>query len=161
MTNPNPAEILRQLALSRVEFVVVGMVAGVLRGVPVTTRDLDIVHRRTAENVTRLHAVLISLGAVHRHDRRMLAPRESNLLGAGHQLLTTKYGDVDCLGEIDAGKVYEDLVEQSSELPLEAGLSVRVLDLGALIEIKQRAGRDKDLAVLPALRAALDESKRR
>jgi hypothetical protein len=44
------AEILARLAAEDVEFIVVGMTAGILQGVPVTTVDLDIVHRRTAEN---------------------------------------------------------------------------------------------------------------
>ena len=38
---------------------------------------------------------------------------------------------------------------------------IRVLGLSALIDAKQRAGRPKDLAVLPVLRATLDEAKRR
>ena len=41
------------------------------------------------------------------------------------------------------------------------GLSVRVLGLPALIEMKERAGRPKDLAALPVLRATLDELSRR
>ena len=48
------AEILRLLAVNDVEFIVVGMTAGVLQGVPVTTLDLDIVHRRSPDNVARL-----------------------------------------------------------------------------------------------------------
>ena len=50
----NPVEILRRLAAGKVDFIVVGMAAGVLRGAPVTTVDLDIVHLRDAENVSRL-----------------------------------------------------------------------------------------------------------
>jgi hypothetical protein len=34
-----------------VEFIVVGGAAAVLQGVPVTTQDLDIVHRRTPEKL--------------------------------------------------------------------------------------------------------------
>jgi hypothetical protein len=44
------ADILRLLATEQVEFIVVGMTAGVLAGAPVTTLDVDIVHRRTPEN---------------------------------------------------------------------------------------------------------------
>jgi hypothetical protein len=40
------------------------------------------------------------------------------------------------------------------------GLEVRVLDLAALIEVKRRAGRPKDLALLPVLEATLDERAR-
>lgn len=59
-----------------------GMAAGVLRGAPVATVDLDIVHRRSPDNI-------------------------------------------------------------------------------ALIEIKERSGRPKDLAVIPVLRATLDELNRK
>jgi hypothetical protein len=45
------AEILRLLVANDVEFIVVGMTAGILQGVPVTTVDLDVVRRRTPENV--------------------------------------------------------------------------------------------------------------
>jgi hypothetical protein len=34
--------------------VVIGGMAGVLHGAPIATKDLDIVHRRTPENVGRL-----------------------------------------------------------------------------------------------------------
>ena len=58
------AEVLRLLATNEVEFVVVGMTAGVLQGAPVTTIDLDVVHRRDPENVARLLRVLRNLDAV-------------------------------------------------------------------------------------------------
>jgi len=155
------AEILRLLAESDVEFVVVGMTAGVLQGAPVTTLDLDVVHRRTPENVARLLRVLSQLDAVYRHDRRRLRPQESHLVGPGHQLLTTTHGDLDCLGEIGDGLGYDELLDRSVEMALSGGKTVRVLALPALIEEKERAGRPKDLAVLPVLRAALDEQTRR
>ena len=44
MAPGNPVEILSRLAAGKVDFIVVGMVAGVLRGAPVTTADVDIVH---------------------------------------------------------------------------------------------------------------------
>ena len=155
------AEILRLLAANEVEFIVVGMTAGVLQGAPVTTIDLDILHRRTSANVARLWRVLTELDAFYRHDRRKLRPRESHLAGPGHQLLTTIHGDLDCLGEIDEGKRYEDLLERTIAIQLSEGAVVRTLDLPTLIEIKQRSGRPKDLAVIPALRATLDEIRRR
>jgi hypothetical protein len=81
-------EILRTLAANDVEIVVVGLLAGVLQGAPIATGDLDVVHRRTPENVARLVKVLREIGAVYRHDPRRLTPAESHLLGAGHQLLS-------------------------------------------------------------------------
>ena len=96
----DPVEILRRLAAGHVELIVVGMAAGVLRGAPVTTVDLDIVHRRHPENVARLLRVLGDLDATYRHHPRGLRPAESHLVSSGYQLLVTTYGDLDCLGTV-------------------------------------------------------------
>jgi hypothetical protein len=151
------AETLQALAHNQVEFIVVGMAAGVLQGVPLTTLDIDIVHHRTPENVGRLLTVLAELKAIYRDDPRNLSPSASHLLGPGHQLLTTTNGDLDCLGSIDGDKNYEDLLGFSRELRVGERAMIRVLELGMLLEIKRRAGRPKDLAVLPFLEATLDE----
>ena len=155
------AEILRRLAANEVEFIVVGMTAGILQGAPLTTIDLDVVHRRNPENVARLLQVLAELQAVYRHDTRNLQPQDSHLLGPGHQLLTTTHGDLDCLGAIGEGLGYEELLGRTTEMRLSGGLTIRVLTLAALIEAKESAGRPKDLAALPILRATLDELTRR
>jgi hypothetical protein len=154
------AEILRLLAENDVEFIVVGMAAGILHGAPVTTVDLDLVHCRSRENVERLLRVLSELDATYRHDPRRLRPGESHLVGPGHQLLTTRHGDLDCLGTIDQDRGYEQLLPLTVEMTLGGGRTVRVLTLAALIESKERAGRPKDVAALPVLRATLDEMKR-
>src|SRR5262245_15855142 len=161
MSSARFAEILHLLALAEVEFIIVGMTAGILQGAPVTTVDLDVVHHRTQENVTRLLRVLASLDAVYRHDPRSLRPQQSHLIGPGHQLLTTTHGDLDCLGEIDAGKGYEDLIERAVTMKLSRGQEIWVLGLPALIDMKERLGRPKDLAALPVLRATLAETRRR
>jgi len=161
MSRAQFAEILRLFAANDVEFVVVGMTAGILHGAPVTTIDLDVVHRRSPQNVARLLRVLGELDAVYRHDPRQLRPEESHLSGPGHQLLVTRFGDLDCLGTIDEGRGYEELMPHTVEMRLSGGAAVRVLSLPALIEAKERAGRAKDLAALPVLRATLDERERR
>ncbi len=155
------ADLLDLLAEHEVDFIVVGMTAGILHGAPVTTVDLDIVHRRTPDNVARLLRSLEALDAVYRHDSRGLRPGESHLSGPGHQLLATTLGDLDCLGTIDKERGYDDLVEHSDEMSLSSGRIIRVLSLSALIDAKERSGRPKDLAVLPVLRATLDEHSKR
>ena len=62
-------KILLRLADEGGEVIIVGMAAAILQGVPTTTWDLDIVHRRTAENVHRLLQVLKEIGAVARVTR--------------------------------------------------------------------------------------------
>jgi hypothetical protein len=79
--NPQYHDILTRLADEKVEAIVVGMVAGVLQGVPMMTWDLDIVHRRTPENVERLLRILQDIHAVARRDPRRSIPNETHLIG--------------------------------------------------------------------------------
>jgi len=148
-------EALRLLASERIEAILVGMLSAVLRGAPATTFDIDIVHRRTPENVDRLLNLLLSIDAVHRGDNRRLRPTAERLLGPGHQLLSTRLGDIDCLGQLHDGETYEDLLAQSDPMPLGEGLSLPILRLEKLIEIKRAAGRAKDRAALPLLEETL------
>jgi hypothetical protein len=82
---------------------------------------------------------------------------ESHLQSTGHKLLMTKFGVVDVLaslGELE----YEHLLPDSPALAIQ-DMQVRVLSLERLIDVKQKAGREKDLAVLPLLRATLARSQ--
>ncbi|HET6417316.1 MAG TPA: hypothetical protein VFG22_13555 [Polyangiales bacterium] len=73
-------ELLRRLVDAGVEFIVVGGAAAVLHGAPITTEDLDIVHRRSPENVSRLKTLLDELDArVRELANRRLRPQESAL----------------------------------------------------------------------------------
>src|SRR5882724_5212721 len=60
--------LIAELCTAGVEFIVVGGAAAVIQGAPITTNDLDIVHRRTPENVARLLAVMLQLDATIRYD---------------------------------------------------------------------------------------------
>jgi hypothetical protein len=151
---------LRLLSEQRVEYIVVGMVAGVLHGAPVTTFDLDLVHRRTDENVGRLLSALKEIQARYRDDPRNLVPSGAHLMGPGHHLLTTTLGDIDLLGALAGNESYDDLLASSELLHLGSGLQGRVVTLQALIEIKRKTARPKDLAVLPLLEATLAERAR-
>jgi hypothetical protein len=82
-------------------------------------------------------------------------------MSSGHQLLVTTHGDLDCLGSVGAGRTYEDLLARAPALSLGEGLAAHVIDLPTLIELKQQAGRPKDIAALPVLRATLAETLRR
>lgn len=92
--------LLRELSRRDIEYIVIGGMAGVLHGAPVVTADLDIVHRRTQENVAKLLVLLDELDAMFRGDDRRLKPNESHLLGRGHVLLTTSLGQLDVLCEV-------------------------------------------------------------
>jgi hypothetical protein len=160
MSDLRPSEALEVLARAEVELVVVGMTAAILQGAPMLTNDLDVVHRRTPENVDRLLLALTQLDAVYRTDDRRLRPKASILSGPGHNLFRTRVGDLDCLGTIDENLTYEDLVPDSVLIDLGGGASCRALGLERVIQVKQRAGRPKDLAAMPVLLATLDEIRR-
>ncbi|HTM44144.1 MAG TPA: hypothetical protein VL137_04270 [Polyangiaceae bacterium] len=153
--------LLQSLTEAGIEFIVVGMTAGVLLGVPAVTQDVDIVHRRTADNVERLLHWLLSHNAYHRLDLagRRLPPTREALLGTGHLNLQTDIGMLDVLCELSAGAGYEQLVADSVLLD-DGSTRIRVLDLPRLIAEKTRVGRPKDRAILPLLIATLDEQKR-
>ena len=152
--------VLQTLASHRVDFIVVGGVAAVLRGAPVSTFDLDLVHSTAPDNIGRLLAALEELDACYRaQPARRLRPNTTHLSSPGHQLLMTRLGPVDLLGTIGKGRSYQDLLPNAVETELGKGLRVRVLDLETLIAVKEEVGGEKDLAVLPVLRRTLEESR--
>ena len=161
MTKPKPDffDILQVLVKYKVDFIVVGGVCAVLHGAPISTFDLDLVHSRSPENIARLLLALESLEAYYRgQGDRVLKPKDHHLSSPGHQLLMTRSGPLDLLGVIGKGLGYEELIGDTSELPLSKKLKVRILNLEVLIKTKEETARDKDKAALPVLRRTLEES---
>ena len=145
--------ILQLLESHGVEYVVVGGVAAVLQGAPVTTFDIDALVKVDDANADRLLAAFQALEARYReHDA--LRPTRDDLLAGGHLLLMTNSGPLDILGFIGKGKRYEDFADAVSTIAV-GDLPVRVLGIEALIEEKKALGRDKDLAVVRLLEAVL------
>ena len=160
-SSPDFAAILGVLCRHEVEFIVVGGVCGVLHGAPVSTFDLDLVHSRAPANLDRLQAALEDLDARYRtHPERRLRPDRSHLESPGHQLLMTSAGPLDLLGAVGKGRGYQDLLPLSVQMQL-GPLSVRVLDLDSLIQLKEEVGHEKDRAVLDILRRTRDERRGR
>lgn len=156
-TSDFPA-LLDRLTTAGVEFIVVGGAACVIHGAPITTIDLDIVHRRTPGNVERLLKVLLEIDATFRFDftDRRLRPTAEMLAGTGQLNLSTEFGPLDPLCQLHDGKGYEELL-RNTQLVTDQGHELRVLDLPTLIVAKTQAGRPKDRLVLPILIAILQE----
>jgi predicted nucleotidyltransferase len=144
-----------------VEFVVVGMGAAVLQGAPATTADIDILYLVADHNLPRLEAALRELEAEFRADlmNRRLKPNMTHLRAGGHILLRTRLGQLDVLGTIETATRYQDVLGDIVELDI-GELRVKVLSLRRVIEAKTKAGRPKDLAMLPVLIATLREIER-
>jgi len=146
--------------LSDVEYLVVGGFAAVLYGAPTVTGDLDIMPCLDEENVTRLASALVALHGIVREPRstgRRLAVTVELLrqsatgASAGGQLRTrTSAGPLDILWRLHDGRGYDDLVGRSCVLA-EDELSVRVIGLDDLIDIKAAIGRPQDRVALPYL----------
>lgn len=154
--------LLRVLSEHGVQFVVVGGVCAVIHGAALSTFDLDIVPDRSEPNIGRLLGALEELDAVHRDlAGRTIRPDASRLSGAGHNLLMTRAGPLDVLGAIGHGRDYPALASRSRLIDIGNGVSVLVLDLESLVEIKRETGRAKDLATLPILIRTLEERRRR
>ena len=160
-SHPKEADLpalLEKLCDASVEFIVVGGAAAVLQGAPITTNDLDIVHRKTPDNSARLLELMLQLDAIMRYDfaHRGLRPTAEMLAGRGQINLSTSLGPLDPLCQLDEGRGYDELLAHT-ETVIEEGRLLRVLDLPTLIEVKTKAGRPKDRVVLPILIATLQE----
>lgn len=159
MASPSLESLLATLATSDVEFIVVGMLAAVAQGAPVTTHDLDIVHRRTPANIAKLVDVLVNkLDARYRGRPDVQRPTAEILSGTGHSLLKTSLGPLDVLGAIEGGRDYDALLPASQRIEI-SGHPVHVLGLATLIELKRESTRLKDQLVLPILEETLRQSR--
>lgn len=149
-------ELLETLSAHGVDFIVVGGVAAVLEGAPVSTLDLDILYDTRPDNLERLLAALRALGARFRDPAgRDLRPDLERLRTLRMGLLHTDLGPLDILARIGEDEAFGDLLEASVECRV-GNLRLHVLGLAKLIEIKETTGRDKDRAILPVLRRTLE-----
>jgi hypothetical protein len=152
--------LLRALGDAHVEFIVVGGAAATAQGSVRLTLDLDVVYRRTPENMTRVVNSLIRHHPYLRGAPQGLPFRwDVDTLTHGLNFtLVTDLGSIDCLGEIVGGG-YDALLPDSELLTL-FGVECRVLSLEQLIQVKRATGRVKDLEALAELEAIAEERRR-
>lgn len=151
--------ILQVLDRHGVDFILVGGVAAILEGAPVSTLDLDVVVLPTGENRERLLSALVELDARYLDPAgRHIVPDLPKLETMRLHRLVTKYGPLDVLKTIGHGLGYEALSGET-EIYEVAGLSVRTLRLEMIIRSKEEANRDKDRATLPILYRTLQMRK--
>ena len=155
----DPEPMLRALVHHGVRFVAIGGFAANYHGSVHVTFDLDITPDRSIENLDRLSAALIDLGAKVRargvdplpfdHDGRSLARVDV-------WNLTTPHGDLDVSLAPSGTRGYGDLHERS-EVADVLGVAIEVASLADVVRSKAAANRPKDHLTLPTLRRLLDE----
>lgn len=155
-------KLIALLAEAGIEFILIGGVAAVAHGSTRLTKDLDIVYRRTEENVRRL---VRALAPYHPYLRG--APpglpfewSERTIWNGLNFMLTTSLGALDLFGEITGGGGYDDLLPHSIRLRL-FGVECWCLGLERLIEVKRAMGRPRDLEVIAELELIREERERR
>lgn len=149
--------LLRILSEAGVEFIVIGGVAAAIHGSARVTFDLDVVYRRTPDNIGRL---VLALTPYHPYLRGAPPGLPFRWDAATVQrglnfTLTTDVGGLDVLGEIVGGGGYDALLPSTS-LVRAFGVDCRLLNLDRLIEVKRAAGRPKDFEAIAELEIVRD-----
>ncbi len=152
----NLSLLLESLCRTNVDFIVVGGLAAVAQGAPVTTFDVDIVPDLKDENMQSLLNFLDGINTRFRGrpDGQVLKPSFDDLKAGGHCLLMTDLGPIDVLGRIEDDLDYEKLLRDSVETSIH-GLKVKVLSLEKIVSLKKASGRKKDQLQLPVLEETL------
>ena len=134
---------------------------GDLLGSPLFTVDMDVVYRRSDENMQRITDALAPLSPYLRGAPPGL-PFKLDLRTLRNGLnftLTTTLGSLDLLGEVAGGGTYDEL-SSSSEWTDFDGIKLRCVTLEKLIYLKRASGRLKDLNVIAQLEALRQEKRK-
>jgi len=154
-------EALRLIHRHEAEFILVGGIAAIIQGSPVTTEDVDLVYRVSEENCRRLAKALTELDATYADPAgRKIRPDPDKLKSMKVHLFNTRCGRVDLMQTVGDDLDYSALLPNTREMVVEE-FTIRVLDLQTLIETKEHADRPKDRYQLPFLRQVLAEKRRR
>jgi hypothetical protein len=153
----DPIPVLIRFADARVDFVVIGGVAGGVHGSAYPTYDVDLAYSRAADNLARVADTLRDLNAVLRG-----APRDlpfildaKSLTEGGNFTFDTDLGAIDIFAYPAGAPAYETLRNAGTEITVE-GRAIRVASLDHLIAMKEAAGRTKDKLMASELRVISD-----
>ena len=144
LLEPGERAFLQALDELDVPYLIVGAGAAVLQGAPLVTQDIDLWFADRTDR--RLHQAAQRAGGVFVPGHFGMMPTQ---VGGG------AIGDrIDVVTTPQGLQSFEEEYARSLQMDLD-GIKVRVLPLERIIASKRAAGRPKDLAVIPALEAAL------
>lgn len=137
----------------------VGGAAARAHGSARLTEDLDVVYRRTPENIER---IVKALTPYHPYLRGAppglpFAWTQETIQRGLNFTLKVDIGALDLFGEIIGGGGYEQLLRDAESIELY-GVKCLCLGLRTLVKVKRAAGRPKDLELIAELEAIIEES---
>ncbi|NOT32367.1 MAG: hypothetical protein HOP15_18125 [Planctomycetes bacterium] len=138
-------EVLGALRDCGIEAIVIGSVAALLQGAPITTEDLDVLVRDTPKNREKLKQLEQVLG----RKAVQISPLSRTLR------IPTPRAHLDILFDEISGKLRFEALRSRSVKVAMGTLEAVVAALEDVIASKEAAGRPKDVAQLPILRDAL------
>jgi transcriptional regulator with XRE-family HTH domain len=138
----SPLHILSRLRRFGIDFVLIGDVAEIVHGAPLTAgRHVEIVHAQTDVARERLAMALEDLGATTAKDGKH----------------TTDAGELSVRTQTAAGDGYEVLVRNAARAYVDSGINVRVAAIEDLIRDRLARSTPHDEEAARVLRAVADE----
>lgn len=146
--------LLNVLSDAQVGFVVVGGTAAVLHGASTATYDLDVLMPFTPDNCERLLEAVRPLHPrfAHTPDKRPVELTSAELHGFKNLYLLTDLGRLDVLGSLPPIESVDDVFHTAERMDV-GDVTVRVVSLELLIQVKAAMGRPKDKQTEVELRA--------
>ena len=141
-------ELIRELNINDVDYIIVDGIALLLHGVARATEDIDIFVKPTADNIVKMKKALKSVW----DDNSIEEISETDLLGDYPAL---RYGppddsiSVDILTRLGEAVTFHDLESEIIEIE---GIKARVATIKTLINMKNNTVRLQDKADVEALR---------
>jgi hypothetical protein len=161
----DPFAMCRILNDEKVEYVVLGGFAAILRGSSITTRDLVLIPNRDLANLDRLGRALTKMNARIRIDGDSVPTKIDGAFLANMPFmlnLMTDFGEMD-ITFAPAGNAgdFDGWNEHATFEQVADNLVIRVASLDDIINSKESANRPKDQMALPYLESLRDEIRRR
>lgn len=152
---PSFEKLLVRLADAKVEFLVVGGVAVTLHGYARLTEDVDILVRRTPENIARLLGSLSTYGEGFARELSEADFTEEE--GAIRIVEESEQSQIDIFTQM-SGLKFDDAELDAPTFPL-AGREIRYASKSTLLRLKEGSSRDKDRIDAAALRQLIQNPR--
>ncbi len=155
MMEPSFEKLLARLADTAVEFIVVGGVAVTLHGYARLTEDVDILIRRTPENIARLLDSLASYG--EGFARELSETDFGDEEGAIRIVEETEQSQIDIFTRM-SGLRFDDVIADAPAFVV-GERTIRYASKATLLRLKEASSREKDRLDASALRQLMHDPR--